>query len=116
MIDVSAWAPYVSNPLTLVAFVLLVILLAMLKAPASSTFLKVLGCILIVAVTAALVLAGFSEYKRHEKPDVASAGTPAPASIAPPVSTPALPPAKITNVQTVQGSHNVLINGSGNQK
>lgn len=110
MIDVNAWAPYVSNPLTLVAFVLLVILLAMLKAPASSTFFKVLGCILIAAVTAALLLAGFSEYKRHEKPDVASAGTP------PPVSTPAPPPAKITNVQTVQGSHNVLINGSGNQK
>lgn len=116
MIDVNAWAPYVNNPLTLVAFVLLVILLAMLKVPASSTFLKVLACILIVAVTAALLLASFSEYKRHEKPDVVSAGTPAPASIAPPVSAPALPPANITNVQTVQGSHNVLINGSGNQK
>ncbi|EJT85842.1 hypothetical protein PPS11_04405 [Pseudomonas putida S11] len=84
MIDVNAWAPYVSNPLALVAFVLLVILLAMLKVPASSTFLKVLACILIVAVTAALLLAGFSEYKRHEKPDVVSAGAPAPASVAPP--------------------------------
>ncbi|WKU97574.1 hypothetical protein Q3407_10010 [Pseudomonas fulva] len=49
MIDVNALAPYVSNPLALVAFVLLVILLAMLKVPASSTFLKVLACILIVA-------------------------------------------------------------------
>lgn len=116
MIDLNAWAPYVSNPLTLVAFVVLVIMLAMLKAPASSTFLNVLGCTLIVAVMAALLLAGFSEYKRYEKPDVASTGTPAPASIAPPMSTRALPPAKITNVQTVQGSHNVLINGSGNQK
>ncbi|CRN08574.1 UNVERIFIED_ORG: hypothetical protein J2W65_003989 [Pseudomonas parafulva] len=49
MTDVNALAPYVSNPLALVAFVLLVILLAMLKVPASSTFLKVLACILLVA-------------------------------------------------------------------
>lgn len=48
MTDVNVLAPYVSNPLALVAFVLLVILLAMLKVPASSTFLKVLACILIV--------------------------------------------------------------------
>lgn len=106
MNDVNAWAPYLNNPLTLAAFVVLVaglVLLGMPKAQARNRMLNAVALTFIAAAISSLLLAAFSEYKRHEEPTKVNASKPTPQAPAPTSS---------TNIQMVQGSNNVLINKS----
>lgn len=105
MNELNAWAPYLNNPLTLAAFVVLVVaavFLSMLKARTSLKLQSFVASAFIVVSLGTLALAIFSEYKRKvESPKIAA-------------SQPAL--AGTTNIQMVRGSNNVLVNQSEKSK
>ncbi|MED5611610.1 MULTISPECIES: hypothetical protein [Pseudomonas] len=98
MNNLNAWAPYLNNPLTLAAFVVLVVatvFLCMLKARASLRLQSFVTSAFIVVSLGALSLAVLGEYKRQ-------GGGPKAAESQ----------AAVENIQLVQGSNNVLINHS----
>ncbi|UUQ65642.1 hypothetical protein NLK61_03040 [Pseudomonas fuscovaginae UPB0736] len=106
MNDVNAWAPYLNHPLTLAAFVVLVtglVLLGMPKAQTRNRMLNAVALAFIATAISSLLLAAFSESKRHEELTKVNANKPTP-------KTPE--PTSSTNIQMVQGSNNVLINKS----
>lgn len=105
MNDLNTWAPYLNNPLTLAAFVVLVVaavFLSLLKARASLRLQSFVASAFIVASLGTLSLAALSEYKRQAESPKAAASQPAPAGA--------------TNIQMVRGSNNVLINKSEKSK
>ncbi|QXH52375.1 hypothetical protein KSS94_04400 [Pseudomonas fakonensis] len=104
----NAWAPFLKDPLTTMAFtaVLMVSLIAyfarkkLLQASASTWLIALLGFVLLSTLTVALM--------RESEPRKPKSSSPTEASV-PPVGHPS------PNVQIVNGSNNTVINGTQKQ-
>lgn len=105
MNDLNTWAPYLNNPLTLAAFVVLVVAMVFLTMLTARVGIRLQSFVALVFVVVSLGTLSLAVLSASTSPaENSKVASDEPTSI------------RSNTIQTVQGSNNVLINQSEKSK